>query len=320
MKQWIWILFIFFVGCAVAPVQKTDLSNIHEGCSIKEVKKEIPVFPKVKNINTPMQLFNFFVLTKVVPNIYEAVKDDEKELEKLDELLSEVIERSKPEKQWTVLLYRNINEGIWFLFDGEDKLILQGEGGWEVVAYRLNCFFIDIGRINGFLTYVEAEERKAEKLLKLKIIKACPFVEEICKYRIMLAEKVDKKEITEKEFEYLKAQKMNEVRERIQAISCSRRRGLTRSQAAAIAIGTMGAGVERAFQSFADGYYRSYSPSYRGRLSNNPYLPDSTSNPYGRYGSPYSPDSINNPYGAGSPYRLDSPNNPYGTGLKIYGE
>ncbi|GAB3630269.1 hypothetical protein GCM10027419_51260 [Pandoraea terrae] len=42
---------------------------------------------------------------------------------------------------------------------------------------------------------------------------------------------------------------------------------------------------------------------YHGRLSTNPYDPDSTSNPYGRYGSPYSPDSINNPYGAGNPYR-----------------
>ena len=42
---------------------------------------------------------------------------------------------------------------------------------------------------------------------------------------------------------------------------------------------------------------------YYGRLSTNPYLPDSTSNPYGRYGSPYSPDSLNNPYGAGNPYQ-----------------
>lgn len=42
--------------------------------------------------------------------------------------------------------------------------------------------------------------------------------------------------------------------------------------------------------------------NYRGRLSTNPYDPDSVSNPYGRYGSPYSPDSINNPYGAGNPY------------------
>jgi hypothetical protein len=41
---------------------------------------------------------------------------------------------------------------------------------------------------------------------------------------------------------------------------------------------------------------------YHGRLSNNPYDPDSTSNAYGQYGSPYSPDSINNPYGAGNPY------------------
>lgn len=54
-----------------------------------------------------------------------------------------------------------------------------------------------------------------------------------------------------------------------------------------------------------------------GNLSSNPYNPNSTSNPYGKYGSPYSPDSINNPYGAGSPFRLDSPNNPYGSGWKI---
>jgi len=49
-----------------------------------------------------------------------------------------------------------------------------------------------------------------------------------------------------------------------------------------------------------------------GTLSDNPYDPDSTSNPYGRYGSPYSPDSINNPYGKyGSPYSPNSPNNRY---------
>jgi hypothetical protein len=51
------------------------------------------------------------------------------------------------------------------------------------------------------------------------------------------------------------------------------------------------------------------SGNYRGSLSSNPFDPDSTSNPYRRYGSPYSPESINNPYGAGSPYRSDSPNN-----------
>ena len=38
---------------------------------------------------------------------------------------------------------------------------------------------------------------------------------------------------------------------------------------------------------------------YRGKLSTNPYDPDSTSNPYGRYGSPFWPDSIKNPYGRG---------------------
>ena len=39
--------------------------------------------------------------------------------------------------------------------------------------------------------------------------------------------------------------------------------------------------------------------NYHGKLSTNPYDPDSTSNPYGRYGSPFSPDSIKNPYGRG---------------------
>ena len=42
--------------------------------------------------------------------------------------------------------------------------------------------------------------------------------------------------------------------------------------------------------------------TYRGKLSANPYDPDSTSNPNGRYGNKFSPDSINNPYGAGNPY------------------
>lgn len=60
--------------------------------------------------------------------------------------------------------------------------------------------------------------------------------------------------------------------------------------------------------------------NYRGKLSANPYDPDSTSNPYGRYGSPFSPDSINHPYSAGSPYRSDSPTNPYGRGLSIEGQ
>ena len=57
--------------------------------------------------------------------------------------------------------------------------------------------------------------------------------------------------------------------------------------------------------------------NYRGKLSANPYDPESVSNPYGRYGSEHSADSINNPYGAGNEYRSDSPRNPYGVGMKI---
>ncbi|MFH1952502.1 MAG: hypothetical protein ABIL06_12895 [Pseudomonadota bacterium] len=50
-----------------------------------------------------------------------------------------------------------------------------------------------------------------------------------------------------------------------------------------------------------------------GRLSANPYDPESTSNLYGA-GSPYRADSINNPYGLyGSPYSSRSVTNPYAT-------
>jgi hypothetical protein len=60
--------------------------------------------------------------------------------------------------------------------------------------------------------------------------------------------------------------------------------------------------------------------NYRGRLSNNPYDPDSVSNPYGRYGNKYSPDSVNNPYGAGNPYAPDSPKNRFGSGWSVFGD
>ena len=57
---------------------------------------------------------------------------------------------------------------------------------------------------------------------------------------------------------------------------------------------------------------------YLGKLSANPYDPDSISNPYGKYGSPYSPTSINNPYSQyGSQFSPISPNNPYATQAPI---
>ena len=53
---------------------------------------------------------------------------------------------------------------------------------------------------------------------------------------------------------------------------------------------------------------------YLGKLSANQYDADSTSNPYGQYGSELSPDSINNRLGRyGSEYSNESPNNPYAT-------
>lgn len=60
--------------------------------------------------------------------------------------------------------------------------------------------------------------------------------------------------------------------------------------------------------------YDRQTGKYLGELSANPYAANSTSNPYGRYGSKYSADSINNPYGRyGSRYSSDSANNPQAT-------
>jgi hypothetical protein len=60
--------------------------------------------------------------------------------------------------------------------------------------------------------------------------------------------------------------------------------------------------------------YDKETGKYLGQLGGNQFAPDSTNNPYGRYGSQYSPDSINNPYGTyGSQYSNSSPNNPYAT-------
>ena len=54
--------------------------------------------------------------------------------------------------------------------------------------------------------------------------------------------------------------------------------------------------------------------TYLGRLNSNRYDPESTSNPYGVYGSRYSSKSINNPYGRyGSRYSPQSARNPYAT-------
>ena len=63
-------------------------------------------------------------------------------------------------------------------------------------------------------------------------------------------------------------------------------------------------------------------PRYLGELSRNPYAPDSTSNPYGIYGSPYSPTSIRNPYSVyGSRYSPSGVANPYGfSAPKLFGQ
>ena len=55
-----------------------------------------------------------------------------------------------------------------------------------------------------------------------------------------------------------------------------------------------------------------HSGEYLGKLSANPFASDSTSNPFGIYGSPYSPKSVKNPYNrhgfdAQNPYSVKGP-------------
>ena len=51
---------------------------------------------------------------------------------------------------------------------------------------------------------------------------------------------------------------------------------------------------------------------YLGQLSAQPIGRNSTSNPYGPYGSEFSSDSVNNPFGRyGSPFSNDSARNPF---------
>ena len=57
---------------------------------------------------------------------------------------------------------------------------------------------------------------------------------------------------------------------------------------------------------------RNQSHIYLGQLGGNPYLPDSTSNPYGSIGNRFAPNSLSNPFGQyGNRFSPNSPLNPY---------
>jgi hypothetical protein len=68
-------------------------------------------------------------------------------------------------------------------------------------------------------------------------------------------------------------------------------------------------------------YLVSPDGTYLGNLSANKFDPNSTSNPFGVYGSKFSSKSVNNPFGAyGSKFSNKSANNPYATSApRVYG-
>ena len=52
--------------------------------------------------------------------------------------------------------------------------------------------------------------------------------------------------------------------------------------------------------------YDKETGKYLGQLGGSQYAPDSTNNPYGKYGSQYSPNSPNNPYATNPPVIIDT--------------
>lgn len=205
--KWLWILVIFFVGCAAAPVQKTDLSKIKFGCSMEEVKKTIPGVPEMKLIPPLFEEMWKVLLAEfpVPPGVdIEGVKKYNRKL-----------------PRWTLMIYhgdRSYNS-LWFIFDKKNTLVFSGEGLEGDAHYKMYCEAIDMLKLSERLFHVKVTQVKAETLKcrafrKLTSQKDSPYMsyfEELWKYRIMLAEKLDKKEITEKEFDYLTTQKRNEI-------------------------------------------------------------------------------------------------------------
>ena len=57
---------------------------------------------------------------------------------------------------------------------------------------------------------------------------------------------------------------------------------------------------------------------YAQELSENPYGVESTSNPYGQYGSPFGIESVNNPFGRGIP--LETRRKDSGLGIEDWGD
>ena len=61
---------------------------------------------------------------------------------------------------------------------------------------------------------------------------------------------------------------------------------------------------------------------YLGRVSSNPFLPDSTANPFSLYNNEFYPDSPKNPFGIyGNEFSPYSANNPFAVDTpQIYGQ
>lgn len=216
--KWLWVLFIFVAGCAVAPVQRIDLSGINFGCSMEEVKKEVPGVPEIKTIS----------FGEVLAEIY-MFGHPEADIERVKKEFGEV--------KWTLLLYQGGHNPLWFIFDEKNNLMFSGEGGEETANYAMYVNVVGAFETSKLLTHVKAETLKYDKFRKvMKEKNYISYFEELWKYRIMLAERVDKKEITEKEFDYLTTQKQNEIQSRAakgirDKYRADNRGGLTPSQA-----------------------------------------------------------------------------------------
>ncbi|MDH7601220.1 MAG: hypothetical protein QHI38_03630 [Armatimonadota bacterium] len=82
---------------------------------------------------------------------------------------------------------------------------------------------------------------------------------------------------------------------------------------------TIPSGAAALAKTVASGQSKPAQCTYLGKLSTNPYDPESIANPHGKYGSPYGNNLMNSYSKYGSPYSTTSWTNPYATNPpKVY--
>ncbi len=179
LKRCLILIFLLFTGCATFPANK-----LQYGQTIEDVKRSIAIKPS---------------LEKNIPST------------------------ENPENEhFTALVYNSLYrtktysyDPYWFLFY-ENKLALYGLGYIQNAEYSLYRVYVSI-----LIGKKEITQGQGERLLydKFKLLFGSdPLSDELFDYNIMVADRLDKGEISSEEANYLVAQKAAEIGQRSQAM------------------------------------------------------------------------------------------------------